>query len=149
MENLEKYKSRFYNLMESTMGDVKPLIKEDIDHPPAQQFFQDVYNSLSKKIPNKVKWDTNKNQIQVGNKTQNFIITYYPSYKNIVWTDKPNKVVKNDGTNFLKFFDQDQQTKQLKPRDPAQLNKDIENSKKLILSYDLSAFPDSQTEPTL
>ena len=26
--NVEQYKKRFYNLMESTMGDVKPLINE-------------------------------------------------------------------------------------------------------------------------
>jgi hypothetical protein len=28
MENIEQYKKRFFNLMESTMGDVKPLINE-------------------------------------------------------------------------------------------------------------------------
>jgi hypothetical protein len=28
MNNIEQYKKRFYNLMESTMGDVKPLISE-------------------------------------------------------------------------------------------------------------------------
>ena len=28
MGNIENYKQRFYNLMESTMGDVKPLINE-------------------------------------------------------------------------------------------------------------------------
>ena len=29
MENINNYKKRFFNLMESTMGDVKPLIVED------------------------------------------------------------------------------------------------------------------------
>jgi hypothetical protein len=29
MSNIEQYRKRFYNLMESTMGDVKPLINED------------------------------------------------------------------------------------------------------------------------
>lgn len=29
MENINEYKKRFYNLMESTLGDVKPLISED------------------------------------------------------------------------------------------------------------------------
>jgi hypothetical protein len=29
MENIEQYKKRFFNLMESTMGDAKPLITED------------------------------------------------------------------------------------------------------------------------
>ena len=28
MKDIEQYKNRFYNLMESTMGDVKPLITE-------------------------------------------------------------------------------------------------------------------------
>ena len=28
MKNINEYKKRFYNLMESTMGDVKPLISE-------------------------------------------------------------------------------------------------------------------------
>ena len=29
MKNINQYRNRFYNLMESTMGDVKPLINED------------------------------------------------------------------------------------------------------------------------
>jgi hypothetical protein len=31
MNNIEQYKKRFYNLMESTMGDAKPLISENQD----------------------------------------------------------------------------------------------------------------------
>jgi len=31
MKNINDYKKRFYNLMESTIGDSKPLIKEDPD----------------------------------------------------------------------------------------------------------------------
>lgn len=36
MENINNYKQRFYNLMESTLGNVKPLIIErvDIEHRP-------------------------------------------------------------------------------------------------------------------
>jgi hypothetical protein len=30
MNNIEQYKQRFFNLMESTMGDVKPLINEQV-----------------------------------------------------------------------------------------------------------------------
>jgi hypothetical protein len=33
MENIEQYKKRFYNLMESTMGDAKPLLSEQINKP--------------------------------------------------------------------------------------------------------------------
>jgi lipopolysaccharide export LptBFGC system permease protein LptF len=149
MENLEKYKSRFYNLMESTMGDVKPLITEDIDYQPAQTFFQEVFSTLGKKFPDKVKWNTNINQIQVGNQTQNFIILYNTKEKYISWIDNTGRIVKQDGTNFLKFFDKDKQTQQLKPKDATQLKKDIENSKKLIFSYDLSGLPNSSTPPIL
>jgi hypothetical protein len=31
MNNIEQYKNRFFNLMESTIGDVKPLISEQTD----------------------------------------------------------------------------------------------------------------------
>jgi hypothetical protein len=32
MNNIEEYRKRFYNLMESTIGDAKPLISEDFDN---------------------------------------------------------------------------------------------------------------------
>lgn len=41
MENIENYKNRFYNLMESTMGDVRPLINEELS--VGKQVFFDVY----------------------------------------------------------------------------------------------------------
>ena len=31
MENINNYKDRFYNLMESTIGDVKPLLTENVN----------------------------------------------------------------------------------------------------------------------
>ena len=31
MENIKNYKDRFYNLMESTIGDVKPLLTENVN----------------------------------------------------------------------------------------------------------------------
>ena len=34
MKNIEQYKERFYNLMESTMGDVRPLISEQSETSP-------------------------------------------------------------------------------------------------------------------
>jgi hypothetical protein len=34
MNNIEQYKKRFYNLMESTMGDVRPIISEQPTTPP-------------------------------------------------------------------------------------------------------------------
>ena len=30
MENIKEYKDRFFNLMESTIGDVKPLLSEQV-----------------------------------------------------------------------------------------------------------------------
>ena len=34
MNNINEYKKRFYNLMESTLGDVRPLISEQGERPP-------------------------------------------------------------------------------------------------------------------
>lgn len=50
MKNLEQYKDRFYNLMESTIGNVKPLINEAFDfmegmgitEPIAKEFMNNV-----------------------------------------------------------------------------------------------------------
>jgi len=66
MKNITDYKKRFYNLMESTMGDVKPLINEEIlsnpwtDTTTALQGIADYYNkalniTTYKKYPNKPK----------------------------------------------------------------------------------------------
>jgi hypothetical protein len=37
MNNIEQYKNRFFNLMESTIGDVRPLISEQDDVPPRKE----------------------------------------------------------------------------------------------------------------
>lgn len=37
MENIEQYKNRFFNLMESTIGDVKPLLSEAIIEKKAEE----------------------------------------------------------------------------------------------------------------
>lgn len=50
MKDIEQYKKRFYNLMESTMGDAKPLINESAPDPKRVQYF----NSLAQKIASKV-----------------------------------------------------------------------------------------------
>ena len=50
MENIEQYKKRFYNLMESTMGDVKPLINEASPDPQRVKYF----NGLAQKIASKI-----------------------------------------------------------------------------------------------
>ena len=147
MENLEKYKSRFYNLMESTMGDVKPLITEDIDYQPAQQFFQDVMSILGKKFPDKVKWDTNTNRIYGGNKARYFMMSYFPNEKKITWFDNLSTIVKNDGQNVLSFEIKNPQTGQLVPKDPNQLKKEIEEKKRLISTYNFNDLPNSSTPP--
>lgn len=55
MKNLEQYKSRFYDLMESTLGNVKPLLTEGyssglfdakITEPHVNKFFNDVGNYI-------------------------------------------------------------------------------------------------------
>ena len=149
MENLEQYKSRFYNLIESTMGNVKPLITEDIDYQPAQQFFQDIMSILGKKFPDKVKWDTNTNTIYGGNKTRYFKMSYFPNEKAITWVDNSDTIVKNDGTNLLRFEIKNNKTGQFVPKDPNQLKKEIEEKKRLISTYNFNDLPNSSTPPIL
>jgi len=64
MKNIEQYKERFYNLMESTMGDVRPLINESTLTKSEESFikskaekFQQNSSSCwdSKKYPNLMK----------------------------------------------------------------------------------------------
>jgi hypothetical protein len=43
MKNIENYKSRFFSLMESTMGDVKPLISEQETSPTGGFFCFIIY----------------------------------------------------------------------------------------------------------
>jgi len=67
MTNINEYKKRFYNLMESTMGDSKPLIKEDTDPLLIKQitaalqdnvatFYNNSLNQYYTKNPNKPKF---------------------------------------------------------------------------------------------
>ena len=45
MENINEYKKRFYNLMESTLGDVKPLISEQ-NEPSFMQSIKNAYRDF-------------------------------------------------------------------------------------------------------
>lgn len=47
MKNIEQYKKRFYNLMESTMGDVKPLINEQVISASAEQLLMNKSGQLN------------------------------------------------------------------------------------------------------
>ena len=44
MNTIRDYKNRFYNLMESTMGDVKPLISEQ----EVKDFSTEIFEELKK-----------------------------------------------------------------------------------------------------
>jgi hypothetical protein len=46
MKNIEQYKSRFYNLMESTMGNVKPLIEQSTGCGDPKSILQKTPNSF-------------------------------------------------------------------------------------------------------
>ena len=59
MENIKTYKERFYNLMESTIGDVKPLIIENVNIENRKTIINSdgtvtIYND--KKKPQKIKF---------------------------------------------------------------------------------------------
>lgn len=49
MKNIENYKTRFYTLMESTMGDVKPLISEEETSDVFEK--SECYDANGNKIP--------------------------------------------------------------------------------------------------
>jgi peptidoglycan hydrolase-like protein with peptidoglycan-binding domain len=46
MNNIEQYRKRFYNLMESTMGDVKPLIVEKDTHVKDFQYMDGKFTGI-------------------------------------------------------------------------------------------------------
>lgn len=50
MKDIEQYKNRFYNLMESTMGDAKPLINEQIISESAEQLLMNKSGQLNTSI---------------------------------------------------------------------------------------------------
>jgi hypothetical protein len=57
MSNIEQYRKRFYGLMESTMGDVKPLINEEIT-PEGLYFIAGPFKSKTEDVWYKVYCNT-------------------------------------------------------------------------------------------
>lgn len=43
MKNVNLYRKRFFNLLESEMGNVKPLIKEDLTQDDSE-LYEDIYD---------------------------------------------------------------------------------------------------------
>ncbi len=135
MENLEKYKSRFYNLMESTMGDVKPLIVEQ-ETETWEKFMQDVLSGLSKKFPNKFVYDTAKTPtIKGGNKAIYFILRYSPTYKRAFWSSTNKNIVPEPG--FIDFVVKDK-TGNYVPQDPKKIQEAINK----IMNYNFNDLSD-------
>jgi hypothetical protein len=62
MNAITDYKKRFFNLLESEMGDVKPLITEQTSNPNESsliKIFTDIVNCLNADIDSKIKSDPN------------------------------------------------------------------------------------------
>ena len=94
MKNLEQYKDRFYNLMESTMGNVKPLINEAVDlgitEPTAKQFMDQVGDIITKQgaqfiILKQTSCYNGHPTIYKGQPNHHFYVLYNPNSNAIVW----------------------------------------------------------------
>lgn len=145
MKNLEQYKSRFYNLMESTIGEVKPLITEQ-ETESWKKFMQDLQSALGKKDQEFI-YDTtgryNKGlpTIQKGTWYDHFRIQYSPTNKRVIWFST-NKSVAPE-VKKLDFFVKDANNQET-PQNPKEIQKAITD---ITTKYDFSSFPKTNLDP--
>jgi hypothetical protein len=64
MNNIEQYKKRFYNLMESTMGDAKPLINEE--EQSMDENWSKIVSSLVPTSPKQIKMKDGDHSLNWG-----------------------------------------------------------------------------------
>jgi hypothetical protein len=154
MKNLEQYKSRFYNLMESTIGEVKPLITEEESW---EKFMMDVFKGLERKdwketgLSSGFIYDTTGQYhqglptIQKGTYYNYFRIQYSPKYKNVFWTtNNPN--IKITQPNFVSFFVKGENGQDI-PKNPKELEKELQKAiTDITTKYDFSTLPQTNFE---
>ena len=105
MNTINQYKNRFYNLLESTMGDVRPLITEDETVSGTPEFNQIVTNlGLDLEKLDDVNYHIkNGNQLFGGNGSHYNL--YFNNNKGDITIHKidsklPNNTFKNENTSF-------------------------------------------------
>lgn len=109
MTNINDYKKRFYNLMESTMGDSKPLINEEVDQDlgitTALQGVATYYNNT---LTNFYTKNPNKPRIYFSVKRSAGFKDAEGVYRDFVWYPYfGNKILYNNGVGTKQIYDQD------------------------------------------
>ena len=110
MNTINQYKNRFYNLLESTMGDVKPLITEDETVSGSPEFNQIVTN-----LGLDVEGDENDSDIKNGNQLfggngSNYAFSFNSETKegyfsiNKIDSKLPNNSFKYDNEGYFSYF---------------------------------------------
>lgn len=139
MKNLEQYKSRFYNLMESTIGEVKPLITEQEES--WKKFMNDVFNILSKQgfqYDTEGRYNRKLPTIQKGNAYTYFKVQYSPTYKRAFWsTNDNNPNIKVTEPSRIDFFVKGENGQEI-PQDPKKIQQAL---KDVTTKYDFSSLP--------
>jgi hypothetical protein len=106
MNTINQYKNRFYNLLESTMGDVRPLITEDETVSGSPEFNQIVKNlgfEIEINDEDPLKFITNAKQVLNPNVTERVFLRENYDNKQIELITPLKKVGKQWGDGFFRF----------------------------------------------
>jgi hypothetical protein len=79
MNNIEQYKNRFFNLMESTIGDVKPLLSESINPDDIKEYKGkwSISNMMKNEASKKMYKDAIDNNTKISGKEDATVVDYY------------------------------------------------------------------------
>jgi hypothetical protein len=79
MNNIEQYKNRFFNLMESTIGDVKPLMTEQINPDDIKEYKGkwSISNMMKNEVSKKMYKDAIDNNTKISGEEDVTVVDYY------------------------------------------------------------------------
>lgn len=79
MKNIEQYKNRFFNLMESTIGDVKPLIMEQLNDTDIKEYKGkwSISNVMKKEASKKMYKDAIDKNTKISGTEDEVVLSYY------------------------------------------------------------------------
>ena len=100
MKNIEQYKNRFYNLMESTIGNVKPLINEENDEQgwlDQQKKLDDIWNQRDVE---KLKSQGDENERREREDILNRMVKHASNNLSNYIVDGSQKILKDDDSTF-------------------------------------------------
>jgi hypothetical protein len=79
MNNIEQYKNRFFNLMESTIGDVRPLITEQINPDDIKEYKGkwSISNMMKNEVSKKMYKDAIDKNTKISGEEDATVVDYY------------------------------------------------------------------------